>query len=80
MNYFWIALIIAGLIALVALIEFFNTRCPACGKFRARQIIRSQTNYTSYDKDYKRTRSTRFCKCRFCGHEWTQRHTSSRRR
>ena len=80
MNYFYIALIILGLIGLVILIEIFNTKCPACQKFFARKIMRSSQNYVTYERDYQKTHMTRYCKCKFCGHEWTQRHTRSRKR
>jgi hypothetical protein len=70
-------LFLAGCIGFGILWEIYRRRCPQCKKFFAREILRSSAsrdNYTRYDRTSKTTATD--CKCKFCGHTWTQKYTS----
>lgn len=59
--------------------EIFRRRCPKCGKFFARTIIKgsSTTHYSgSYNETHKSTNYN--CTCKYCGHEWRQHYTSTK--
>jgi hypothetical protein len=80
---------IAAVIGLAALWEVFQTRCPSCKKMFARRIDKAGRSYRGDNHgsltgggtdNYVRYSWTRQCTCKFCGHRWEQRGTSSRRR
>jgi len=79
MDYFKLALIIGGLLLFLYIIHLFKTKCPNCGKFNARKILRKQSNGTSYLNDSRKEHFINHCKCKYCGFEWTQRDTTTRK-
>ena len=59
--------------------EVFRRKCPQCGKFFAREIVSSGASYTSdMRRDHTHKTTVSDCKCKFCGHTWTQRYTSTK--
>ena len=79
-NYPLLAFVIVAIIAFAIVWEIFRTKCPACGKFFAREIAKSRSSFKTdmiHDHTHKTTVSS--CTCKFCGHQWEQRYRSTRR-
>lgn len=74
-------LFIFGCIAFGIVWEIFRTKCPSCGKFFAREKLKEQSGVQgdrSFSQGYHTHKvTTTHCKCKFCGHEWTQTYKSA---
>ncbi|HNV48064.1 MAG TPA: hypothetical protein PLE73_05565 [Spirochaetota bacterium] len=80
-NVLLFILFFVGCIGFGVLWEIFRRRCPKCGKFFAREIVASASSHRHdhrHDRAMKTTVSD--CRCKYCGHAWTQKYTSSKRR
>jgi len=61
--------------------EIFRRRCPQCGRFFAREIVQSSASHRSdYRHDAMKKTTESDCRCKFCGHTWTQKYTSRKHR
>jgi hypothetical protein len=81
-KYIYLFLTIIGLIAFVVMLEIFRTKCPACGRMFARQIFKGKgrVDHMQTSMDSVHIEGTRMCKCKYCGHEWSQRYSKRRSR
>jgi len=60
--------------------EIYRRRCPSCGKFFARQIVQSSaTHRADFRRDGMSKTTVSNCQCKYCGHTWTQRYTTTKR-
>lgn len=81
MYIFLVVLLVAGSIAFGVIWEIFRRKCPSCGKFFAREILSSASSHTTHhmgEHTHKTTVSQ--CQCKFCGHRWEQKYTSTKHR
>lgn len=73
-----------GVLAIGIIVEIFRTRCPKCRKLWARKINRTTRNYDNHrilsDKSHTHIKSISYCTCKFCGHQWEQKYTSTKRK
>lgn len=68
-----------GCIGFGVLWEIYRRRCPQCKKFFAREVVHSAASYGSDLRHGMRKTTVSDCKCKYCGHTWTQRYTSKNR-
>jgi phage FluMu protein Com len=66
----------------VLLIELFKTRCPACKRWLGRTVVRevaSSWEQRSSEEGGYVEHGTRTCRCKHCGHQWSQSYSSTSR-
>jgi hypothetical protein len=78
-NALLFVLFFVGCIGVGILWEVLRRKCTQCGKFFAREIVSSGASFRNdfHDNAMKKT-TVSDCRCKFCGHTWTQRYTSTK--
>jgi hypothetical protein len=77
-KYYWPIAILIGFLVFFLILEFLKTKCPSCGRFFAKKILKQKVNGYEFhieDKSYTQKYSF-YCKCKYCGYEWTQKDNS----
>lgn len=65
--------VLLGIVASFAAIEYFGSRCPKCKRYRAAKQISSETIQEEGKGHYEMRRTT--YQCKDCRHKWTKEET-----
>ena len=72
-------LFFAACIGFGILWEIWRRKCPKCGKFFAREVTKNNVSHgTDYMHDHTHRTTVSDCRCKYCGHTWVQRYTSTK--
>lgn len=81
-NIIFIVVFIIVIFTIAIISEIYRTRCPKCRKFWARKIYRTTDSYETHrmlrENQHTHVHSISYCICKFCGHQWKQKYTTTK--
>jgi len=76
-----VILLISSVVLFAIIVEIFRMRCPKCGKYFARKILKSSSSYQNqnFTSNHTHKNTVHECQCKYCGYRWQLKWTSTKR-